>query len=800
MRTRLLSPLQSLIFAIFLIAISLYPLSARAQINQKSGPFSGIFSQSGAGGGISGASASNVVTTPRVRAELVAHAPQGLAPGEPAQLGLVITHQPGWHTYWKNPGDSGLPTELRWQLPPGVDVGEIAWPVPERIRIGPLANYGYEGEVLLAVPLQIAQTFQPPRRTNLGNRSAAGEVTSALGEVLTVKLHASWLVCRVECIPEEGDFTLDVPLRGSTAIDAARFAAAQARQPVPVDGNASGPATVVTEGERLHWRIAGLPESLRRQTLDLFAEMPEVLPPAAAIGKDWSQAWEGAVWTADTPLPPDRAAAPMSVPVVLTLAKGEASTGGAGIDAPGTAAGWRSVVKVQTAWSAGAPRTGVSPALAAALEASRSAALSSSPTSSPSTTPANTPASLVGLGAALLGGLLGGLLLNLMPCVFPVLAIKLLALAQHGGAPRAQRLAAVAYTVGVVLAFVALGGLLLALRAAGEQLGWGFQLQSPLVVALLAALFTLIALNLAGVFEFGQFVPGRLATLQARSPVADALLSGVVAVAIASPCTAPFMGASLGFAVAMPAAEALAVFGALGMGMALPYLLAGFIPAIGRALPRPGPWMDTFRRAMAFPMLATVVWLVWVLGQQSGIDGAGALLALLVAGSSVVWALTLRGRSRWWVGGITLLIAITLLWGIGANVVRLLPSSSPAVASAGTAPAANAWQPWSAARVAELTASGQPMFVDFTAAWCVTCQFNKRTTLTDPDVLADFAQHNVALLRADWTRRDPAITAALTEIGRSGVPVYVLYAPGKPAIVMSEILGKADLRAALARL
>ena len=720
-----------------------------------------------------------MVTTPRVRAELVAHAPQGLAPGEPAWLGLVITHQPEWHTYWKNPGDSGLPTELRWQLPPGADVGEIAWPVPKRIRIGPLANYGYEGELLLAVPLKISQTAQP---SALGG---SGFGSGGTGDSLTVKLHASWLVCRVECIPEEGDFTLSVPLRGSTAGDAARFARAAAAQPVALSGDAS----VRADGERLHWRVAGLPDAVRGKTLDLFAETPEVVVPSAAPGQDWSQAWDGDVWTADTPLPRDRGAAPAQVAVVLTLAHDTGGAAAAVTAAPAmdSPAGWRAVAAVQTAWTPGAPRAEVSPALAAALEANLTSQRTPAPLAPAATT-------LLGLGAALLGGLLGGLLLNLMPCVFPVLAIKLLALAQHGGNARAQRLAASAYTAGVVLSFLALGGLLLALRAAGEQLGWGFQLQSPLVVALLAGLFTLIALNLAGVFEFGQFVPGRLATLQARNPVADALLSGVVAVAIASPCTAPFMGASLGFAVTMPTGEALAVFAALGLGMALPYLLAGFVPAIARVMPRPGPWMETFRRAMAFPMLATVVWLVWVLGQQSGIDGAGALLALLVSGSSVIWALTLRGGSRWWVSGATLAIGLALLWGIGPNVVRLLPTGPQTVATDST------WQPWSKARVAELNAAGRPVFVDFTAAWCVTCQLNKRTTLADAEVMADFAARKVALLRADWTRRDPAITAALTQLGRSGVPVYVLYAPGKPPVVLSEILSKQDVQTALAAL
>lgn len=754
------------LFAIIFIAISSYWTGARAQ----------FFSPSAASGSAPAASA--VVTTERVRAELVAHAPQGVAPGAPLQLGLLLQHQPGWHTYWKNPGDSGLPTELAWQLPAGLDAGEIAWPVPEKIRIETLANYGYEGTVLLPVPLQVASNFAPPL--------SAGALTSdgGTGGTVTVRLHANWLVCKRECIPEEGDFTLQLPVRGSTALHTAAFDAALAAQPqaLPTD---SGTARV--DGERLALRVAGLPAAARGQTLQLFPESPATLQHAAESGSGWTQAWQGDVWTADVPLSAERGASAVQLPLVLALPAGAAP-------AEGSARAWRTVAAVDGAWTAAAPAAVVSPALAAALEANRAAAAAGD-TGLPA--PAPRAVGLAALLTALLGGLLGGLILNLMPCVFPVLAIKVMGFARHGSDRRAHRQAGLAYTAGVVLSFLALGGLLLGLRAAGEQLGWGFQLQSPAVVAALAALFTLIGLNLAGVFEFGQIVPGRLATLQARHPAADAFLSGVLAVAIASPCTAPFMGASLGFAIDMPVAQALLVFAALGVGMALPYLAASWVPAVARWLPRPGAWMDTFRRGMAFPMFATVAWLVWVLGQQSGIDGAGALLALLVAGSSVVWALTLRGRTRWVLASVLIAAGAWLASAIGQNVTKPLDMGTLAAAPAAGSPD---WQPWSAERVAELTAAGQPVFVDFTAAWCVTCQYNKRTTLANAAVQADFAARKVALLRADWTRRDPAITAALAQLGRSGVPVYVLYAAGQAPIVMTEILSTAEVHSALARL
>jgi thiol:disulfide interchange protein DsbD len=692
-------------------------------------------------GAIAQNSPKNTVTTEQVQAELMAHAPDGVDPGKTVWVGLQLRHQPDWHTYWKNSGDSGLATSLSWTLPAGVLAGDIAWPLPVKIPIGNLANYGYDNTVLLPVPLTITPDFKP----------------SVLKPELEVKLQASWLVCKLECVPQDGEFVLRIPVRGSTAMQGAAFDAAFRAQPQAL----SQAGSIAIEGRTLKVSVIGLPASLQGQTLDFFPETPEIIETAA----QWTQHWQGAVWTAAVPIAKHRSGDPAVMPLVLAAKLG------------GERLGFITQAKVTGTWPVMAP---ISPA----------GATTQSPQPITGSGPANLPSSL---WLALLGALLGGLILNLMPCVFPVLAIKVVGFARHGGHPRRQRVGGLAYSAGVVLSFVALGALMLVLRGAGAQLGWGFQLQSPAMVAALAVLFTVIGLNLAGVFEFGQFVPSRVALLEAKNPSINAFLSGILAVVIASPCTAPFMGASLGLALALPALQALAIFATLGLGMALPYLAASWSPALARKLPRPGAWMATFRHAMAFPMFATVVWLVWVLGQQSGINGAASLLALLLGLALLIWTLGLRGRSRVVMTTLGVAIFALLMASIGQNVTKPLENTSNPADTA-------LWQPWTPGKVDQALARGAPVFVDFTAAWCVTCQYNKSTTLASTELLADFARKKVTLLRADWTRRDPAITAALARLGRNGVPVYVLYQAGRAPVVLSEILSVAEVRSALATL
>ena len=716
--------------------------------------------------------ATATVRTEQVRAELVAHAPEGVAAGKPVWLGLRIEHQPHWHTYWKNPGDSGLATSLSWTLPAGFAAGDIVWPTPKQLPVGPLMNFGYEGTLLLPVPVTVPADFR--------------------GASLPVRLEAQWLVCKDVCIPESGNFALEIPAQAATVAHAALFDAARAATPrsmaaVQAQAMVGEPAAP----QALQLRVQGLPAAWQGQKLRFFPETAGVIDNAAPP----TASWQDGTWVAAVPLSAQRSESPALLPAVLTR--------------EGEAAGVQLTVSVSGAW----PAAGSGTPAPAHGDATSLAGAGSGP-----------GASAMSLAWALLLALVGGALLNLMPCVFPVLSLKVFGFTAHAQDRRALLAGGLAYTGGVVVSFLALAGLLLALRAGGEQLGWGFQLQSPGFVAGLAILFSLIGLNLAGVFEIGNLLPGSWAAARARHPVVDSALTGVLAVAVASPCTAPFMGASLGLAVTLPTGQALAIFAALGLGMALPYLLASARPALARALPRPGPWMATFKTLMAFPMFATVVWLAWVLGQQAGVDAVAGLLGVLLALAFAAWAWGLPARrastrALWWSSS-ALLLATTIAWAWPSFQTAPISSGTTSGSAGGgigspEAPRSGGanreegrregretdWQPWSPERMQAALAGGRPVFVDFTAAWCVTCQFNKRTTLADAQVRADFAAKRVVLLRADWTRRDPAITAALAQLGRNGVPVYLLQAPGSAAPrVLSEVLSVGEVREALAAL
>lgn len=662
-----------------------------------------------------------VVKTDRTEARLIAYAPNGIQVGADVRVGLLLKHAPEWHTYWKNSGESGLPTEISWQLPAGSSAGPLQWPTPKKFKLGPLGNYGYDGQVLLSSVITVTQT--------------------PTGSVWPLTMAANWLACRAECVPESAELSLALPLNRPSVSDRAQFESAQSQWPKELDLD----ATMRVIDGALELRVKGVPEPWAGQPLDVFPETPNLI----VAGSEAKGQWAGPQYVIALPLHPDREASPDQVNWVLAQADVAH-----GLPAP---TGMRFQAHIQGAWPP-VQSVELNPALAQAL---------ARPTA---------PAGFSWWYAMILA-FLGGVLLNLMPCVFPVLAIKVLAIAQSDDL-RTHRISGLAYTLGVVVSFCALAALLFGLRAGGAAIGWGFQLQEPSVIAALAVLFTLIGLNLAGLFEFSFSGPGRLAGLRLRHPAMDALWSGVLATAVASPCTAPFMGAALGYAITQPAGVGIALFGAVGLGMASPFLILSWMPALSRWLPGPGAWMVHFKQFMAFPMFATVVWLIWVIGQQGGINASAALLMLLLCTALWLWAwqLATPWRTAWrWLGTAVLIGAAWTL--------------TPAIATAPANPVVAAgWSPWSAQVEQQAREAGRRVFVDFTAAWCVTCQVNELGALSDARVEQAFEEGNWVRLRADWTKRDPEISAALNQLQRTGVPTYVVYHPNRPPEILTELL------------
>ena len=666
-----------------------------------------------------------VVKTERTQARLVAWAPNGIRVGEAVQVGLLLEHAPDWHTYWKNSGESGLPTEIQWQLPAGSTAGPLQWPTPKKFKLGPLGNYGYDGQVLLSSPITVSQV--PP------------------GEIWNIKMTANWLACRAECVPEFAELSLALPVASPWVKDRPLFETAQ--QQWPQDRALNAEMQVINGA--LELVVANVPAPWVGQSLNAYPEVGNLI----VAGSDAQGLWKGSDFLISVPIHPDRDLSPEAVPWVLASA-----------DVPHgqpAAAGLRVQANLKGEWP---------PVQAVELNPALAKALARPPGPEPA-------ASRLSWWSAMALAFLGGILLNLMPCVFPVLAIKVLAIAQSDDR-RMHRISGVTYTLGVVASFSALAALLFGLRSGGAAIGWGFQLQEPAVIAGLAILFTLIGLNLIGLFEFNLTASGRWANLRLRHPAMDAMWSGVLATVIASPCTAPFMGAALGYAITQPAVDGIALFAAVGLGMASPYLLLSWVPALSRWLPGPGAWMLHFKQLMSFPMFATVVWLVWVIGQQGGINASAALLMLLLSVAMWLWAWNLTSSRRiiWkWVGSVVLGGAIWVLSPFLTTVAT--PSAS-----------ATSWVTWSPQIEQQARADGRRVFVDFTAAWCVTCQVNELGALSDQRVETAFEQGNWLRLRADWTKRDPEISQALNRLQRTGVPTYVVYHPQRDPQVLTELL------------
>ncbi len=693
--------------------------------------------------GLSGVVVAAAVKTEHVQAELVPER-TALVPGKPITLALRLKMADGWHTYWRNPGDSGLPTTLTWKLPEGFGVGTIQWPAPHALPTGPLVNFGYEGEVLLLTGLTV------PRE-------------AVVGTPMKLAARADWLVCKDVCIPEGADLDIELPVADQSDPYpqwGSAIATARAALPTPLQG---WQVAAQANGSKVALTLTPPPGAADPGTLHFFPHDEGRIEPS---GKQVLARDSNGNFTLTLPAAIQMAPDFKRVAGVLRSGKGFVEDGErvavATIDVP----------------------------LVGTLVAGAKAPLGPLPD-----VDVAAPASDLSLLAAVVLAFVGGLILNLMPCVFPVLSLKALHLAEGHANARVQRLQGIAFAAGVVATFVALAALLLVLRATGEQLGWGFQLQSPPVVVGLAVLFFALGLNLSGVFEFTSLVPSSAAEWTAKNPYVDAGLSGILAVIIASPCTAPFMGAALGFALSQSLLVTLAVFVALGLGMALPYALLAWFPAWRRVLPRPGAWMERLKQVLAFPLYATVAWLIWVLGAQLDNDAVVRLLVTLVIVAFALWSWRLYrvGNSRSWAAAaaIALVSAVVIAWPLlrGGDI-----DATPPVATTNTGP----WHAFTATTVSDLRDGGHPVFVDFTAAWCVTCQVNKRMVLNDKRIKEAFARHGVELVRADWTRRDPVITRALAALGRQGVPVYVLYRPGKEPLLLPEILKKQTVLDALA--
>ena len=659
--------------------------------------------------------------TPHVETEFHS-ARAAIAPGERFTIVLRQTIAPGWHTYWRNPGDSGEPTQITaWRLPPGFAAGPIQWPAPEAQPFAILVNYGYSGEVLFPIEIQAPRTLP-------------------VGQRVTLSADLYWLVCSDVCIPEEGTLSLTLPIAARASDDrvwAPRVAAAIAALPQDVHAEAR-----ISAGEPGRLSIA--------------------LPNAGAISDAYFFAYNRDATDHVAPQHPSVGARGITFALKSGVDHDIGRRALDGVMTYRTSDGASHAIEVHAR-----------PGAALAETSGRSVANTGGAHAAPATSTAqNEPAGeeSMSLVVAVLFAFIGGLILNVMPCVLPVLSIKALSLAGglHAGAARRE---GAYYLIGVLATFLALALVLITLRSAGAAVGWGFQLQSPLVSAGLALLFFAIGLNLLGVFEInlGQSAGSSLA---ARSGDVGAFFAGALAVVAATPCTAPFMTGAIGAALTQSNGATLLVFASLGLGFALPLTALAFAPGLQGALPKPGPWMERVRNVLAFPMFGAAVWLAWVLTKQSGAGGALALLSLATAlGFAIVAA-------RW--GRIWIVIGLLVLALTGALAWKPLAGAE--------APSALASEPWSAARVAALRAEGRPVFVNFTADWCVSCKVNEALTFSSPRVARAFAEHNVAYLEADWTRRDAAIAAELAAHGRAGVPLYLYYAPGRDAVVLPQLL------------
>jgi len=663
---------------------------------------------------------------PNVAAKLVSEV-AGIEAGKPFWVLLRQDIRPGWHTYWRNAGDSGAPTEITWDLPAGFSAGEIQWPFPERIIYGPLVNFGFNDLALYPV------LITPP--------------ASLVADNITLKAKVRWLVCADICIPERTELTLTLPAGTGFGVDLASqadFLAARQKIPAVIDLSTRWSH----DGEQLVIQVpmGGDPKQVRR--VDYFPFTDGVIENAAAQQLDL---------TGDS--------------MTLTVPKGWDYSANSSLDGI--------IVVYENVGADDAENV-----IASAFEIRpTSGAFVAAPSS----------ASGVSIWTALAFAFIGGLILNLMPCVFPVLSIKVLSLVQQVGSDQTSiKTHGWVYLLGVVLSFMLIAGLLISLRAGGAQIGWGFQLQSPWVIGLLVYLFFLIGLNLSGFFEIGTTMMSVGESLVQRKGYSGSFFTGVLATIVAAPCTAPFMASAIGFALTQSNLVALLIFAALGLGMAAPYLLLCYSPALLRALPPPGAWMARFKELLAFPMYASAIWLVWVLTQQAGAMGVLTILGGLLLLVFAIWlAQGMSGaslRHKVVTGIAWLLVALALSLPIQLQGPVTSDESQDMASGSGQYYEGPVFGTYSEKNLASLRASG-PVFVNLTAAWCITCKVNEAVALNQKAVRSAFEAKDVQYLKGDWTNQDAEISRLLEAYGRSGVPLYLLYAGASgEARVLPQIL------------
>ena len=662
-----------------------------------------------------GPAAAQLQTAPaNIAAELIAEAPP--VPGETMTVALHFRPAAGWHGYWSNPGDAGLGMQLDWNLPAGWQAGEPEYPVPQKLVLAGLMNHVFEGEYAVLVPITVP-----------AGASMAGWAP--------ITLRADWLACTDQiCVPEGADLTLQVPQAPGASNP---FDAWRAALPPLIDR----PARFAVAGDRLRIAIP-LPASM------------DITSPHVFVGQNRITGDRRMAYAAEQGFSRVGDLLVAEVPLTQLFA---ASVGGASAFAP--------LGEVTGILAFGAAGNGIRfAAVPGEVPTGGTRIAGELPISAP-------------LWSLILAALAGGLLLNLMPCVFPILSLKAMTLARAGESEAQAKRDALAYTAGVVLACIAIGALLLVLRAGGQEIGWAFQLQEPGVVVALLVLAVLITANFAGVFELPSLA------ISGKGGGGSSFATGLLAAFVATPCTGPFMAAALGAALLLPPASALLLFAMLGLGLALPFLALGFVPALRSRLPKPGPWMNTFRKVMAVPMGLTALALVWLLTRLGGREFA--LVALLVT-AGVVVALVITGRLQragklaWPAFG--LVAAPFMVFGAFAlpwSYSQPVPGSAASILSPVN---------YSAAALVEARASGKPVFVWFTADWCVTCKVNESVAIEREEVREAFEEAGVVTMRGDWTLRDEAITRFLTEQGAAGVPLYMWYVPNRAPQQLPQVL------------